>query len=63
MTVENVMYFINKIDKIEKKDIDTFTKRLKIINKNINIKYNISINALIVTHLRSGYPPKIIMII
>lgn len=63
MTVENVMYFINKIDKIEKKDIDTFTKRLKLINKNINIKHNTSINALIVTHLRSGYSPKIIMII
>ena len=38
MTIGNIMYFVNKIDEIEKKDVEIFTKRLKAINKNIKIK-------------------------
>lgn len=62
MTIENIMYFINKINEIEKKDVKTFTTRLKAINKNIKIKYNDDISALMVSHIRSGYAPKIIKI-
>ena len=62
MTIENIIYFVNKIDEIEKKDVEIFTKRLKAINKNIKIKYNDDISALMVSHTRSGYAPKIIKI-
>lgn len=62
MTIENILYFVNKINEIEKKDVEIFTTRLKAINKNIDIKHNTNINALIITHLRSGYAPKIIKI-
>lgn len=62
MTIENIMYFINKIDEIEKKDVEIFANRLKLINKNINIIHNKDINALIVSHSRTGYAPKIIKI-
>ena len=62
MTIENIMYFVNKVDEIEKKDVEIFTKRLKAITKNIKIKYNDDISALMVSHTRSGYAPKIIKI-
>ena len=62
MTIENIMYFINKINEIEKKDVEMFIKRLKAINKNIDIKHNTNINALMIAHLRSGYAPKIIKV-
>lgn len=61
MTLENIFYFINKIETIKQDDVKIFTLRLKEVNKNIKVTNNNGY--LIIYHNLSGYSPKLIKII